>query len=707
MKLLFTFITSLLSVAVFASTISNKIVVDQFGYRPNSKKVAVLRNPATGRDAAESYSPGATFAVIKVADGSQVLVGAPTQWNSGAEDASSGDKAWWFDFSAVTENGTYYILDVENDLRSFEFEIKGDIYNEVLKHAVRVLFYQRSGFAKEATYAGAGWADGASHLKDLQDLNCRKWDTPSDASSEKDVHGGWYDAGDFNKYTVWTANYIVELLKAYQENPNVWTDDYNLPESGNGIPDVLDEVRWGLDHLLRLQLANGSCIAIVDADQTSPPSLATGPSLYGDVNTIATLASAGAYALASKVYGGLGEASYSATLEQAAVDAWNWADANPNVLWMNNDAGYGTLGIGAGQQEGTDYDRFTYKMRAASYLYEITNQASYDDYFAANYQNFNMFLWYNTVQPFQSEGQDVLLHHATVTGNSTVASEILSSFEKAMNKEHEFQAVETGKDPYRAHLKDYTWGSNKQKCSSGLMFWGVDYYLGSAKADLGLEAAEDYIHYIHGVNPNNHVYLTNMGAYGAENSVNEMFHDWFKYDSPLWDEAGVSTYGPAPGFLTGGPNPSYAKDACCSSTCGSPENDAKCSAVDVSGLLNQPDQKSYLDFNESWPLNSWEVTEPSMGYQVEYIRLLSKFASEPLSVNQANLQSNILPLKIYPNPSSSVINVVGAKGTIRLFDVKGQLISEFTNGNKLPVDTLSNGVYIIENNGQKVRFVKK
>lgn len=706
MKYLMSLAVIFLPFLLTASIITNKIVVDQFGYRPQSKKVAVLRNPITGKDAGESYSPGATFAVIRVSDGTQVLTGAPTVWSSGSEDASSGDKAWWFDFSTLTANGAYYILDIENDLRSFEFEIKEDIYNEVLKHAVRVFFYQRSGHDKDATFAGTAWTDEASHLKDLQDLNCRKWNTPNEVASERDVHGGWYDAGDYNKYTVWTSNYVVELLRAYQENPDVWTDDYNIPESGNGIPDILDEVKWGVDHLLRLQLENGSCIAIVDADQTSPPSLATGPSLYGDVNTIATLSAAGAYALASKIYGDIGQSSYASTLEQAAINAWNWADANPNVLWMNNDASNGTQGIGAGQQEGNDYDRFTYKMRAASFLYDITGQTVYDDYFATNYQNFNMFLWYNTVQPFQSEGQDVLLHHATITSNSTVSSGILSSFEKAMNKEHEFQAVETSKDPYMAHLKDYTWGSNNQKCSSGLQFWEVDYYLGNAKSSLGLEAAEDYIHYIHGVNPNNYVYLTNMGAYGAENSVNQMFHDWFKYDSPLWNEAGVSTYGPAPGFVTGGPNPSYSLDACCPSSCGSTENNAKCSAVDVSGLLNQPDQKSYLDFNESWPMNSWEITEPSMGYQVEYIRLLSKFVARPLSVSQDEITSNVLSLKVYPSPTSDFINVVGAKGPIRILDINGKLLSQH-NQPRISINQLSSGIYFIENNGLQARFVKK
>ena len=47
------------------------------------------------------------------------------------------------------------------------------------------------------------------------------------AATERDVWGGWYDAGDPNKYTSWTAGYVESLLRAYAENPTIWTDDYN------------------------------------------------------------------------------------------------------------------------------------------------------------------------------------------------------------------------------------------------------------------------------------------------------------------------------------------------------------------------------------------------------------------------------------------------------------------------------------------------
>jgi endoglucanase len=112
-----------------------------------------------------------------------------------------------------------------------------------------------------------------------------------------------------------------------------------------------------------------------------------------------------------------------------------------------------------------------------------------------------------------------------------------------------------------------------------------------------------------------------MGAFGAERSADQIFHSWFAHGSAAWDSARDSTAGPAPGFLAGGPNPSYDWDGCCPDGCGG----NSCGSAPPSPPFGQPPQKSYLDFNDSWPLNSWAVTENSNGYQVAYIRLLSKF----------------------------------------------------------------------------------
>ncbi|HTN82109.1 MAG TPA: glycoside hydrolase family 9 protein [Sorangium sp.] len=607
---------------------SEFIVVDQFGYLPDAEKIAVLRDPQTGFDADASFTPGATVALVSSATGERVLTAAPAPWNGGATDESSGDKAWWFDFSSVTAPGRYYVLDVENDVRSAEFEIGDAAYREVLKRAVRTFFYQRAGQKKDAVFAGEGWADEASHLGPLQDRNARVYSAPDDASTERDVSGGWYDAGDYNKYTSWTAGYVVTLLRAYAENPAIWTDDYEIPESGNGVPDILDEAKWGMDWLVRMQDADGSVLSIVGLSSASPPSAAAGPSLYGSASTTATLATAAAFAYGAKVLksaGGGALASYADSLLPRAERAWAWADANPAVLFRNNDAEAGTSGLGAGQQETDDYGRLSLKVEAACYLFDATGDVAYRTFFDGNYQAIHLIEW-SYAYPFEVQQQAALLHYTRVPdATAAVADAIRSTYRAAMDGDDNLTAFRAGVDPYLAYLKDYTWGSNAIKSHQGNMFYDlVSYELDASVSADAARAAARYVHYLHGVNPLGLVYLSNMGAYGAERSASEFYHTWFHDGSERWDRVGVSTYGPAPGFLTGGPNPSYDKDGCCPEGCGSPENNAICDSEPVSPPKDQPAQKSYKDFNASWPLNSWAVTENSNGYQASYIRLLSK-----------------------------------------------------------------------------------
>ena len=79
-----------------------------------------------------------------------------------------------------------------------------------------------------------------------QDLDCWLVTNPQ-VSNSKNLKGGWFDAGDYNKYVNFAYEPIHDMLMAYIERPEIWTDDYNIPESGNGIPDMLDEVKWELD----------------------------------------------------------------------------------------------------------------------------------------------------------------------------------------------------------------------------------------------------------------------------------------------------------------------------------------------------------------------------------------------------------------------------------------------------------------------------
>ncbi|MFZ5939209.1 MAG: glycoside hydrolase family 9 protein [Bacteroidota bacterium] len=626
--------TSLVTVLlVFSMNLSAQepcryITIDQFGYLPDSRKIAVIRNPVIGWDAGEEYCPGEEMALVSKLTGAEVFRGKIRSWNDGNTDPSSGDQIWYFDFSGVSEPGEYFILDLTNHAASYPFRIAGDVYNEVLKQAVRTFYYQRAGYPKEARYAGVGWADEASHTGPLQDLHCRSFFDKENPLSEKDVSGGWFDAGDYNKYTNWTANYVVELLKAYRENPAVWGDDYNLPWSGNGQADLLDEVRWGLDHLLKLQQDDGSVLSIVGLSHASPPSAAKGPSYHGPVSTSATLNTAAAFALGSVVFSSAGDREYGDLLLKQAKAAWSWADAHPEVLFNNNDPEYHSTGLGAGRQEVSDYQRGMVKLEAACYLFFATGEAGYRDYFDTHYQDSHLVKWSVSI-PFDAEEQDMLLFYAGLeSADPVIAKKIRSSYTQSiLEGKNNLPAILNETDPYHAYIKDYTWGSNSVKSCQGSMYYHM-FSCGSdpSQAENFRNIAQDYLHYIHGVNPQGMVYLSNMYAFGAENCVNEFYHSWFCNGSALWDRVGSSTYGPPPGYLTGGPNPHYRRDRCCPDSCGEEKNNEVCDSEPLVPPLDQPEQKSYKDFNTSWPLNSWEITENSCGYQVNYIRLLSKFA---------------------------------------------------------------------------------
>lgn len=621
---------------VSAIPVTPFIVVDQFGYLPTAQKIAVLRDPQTGYDADKNYNPSTTLSLVNTTTGAVVLSAAPALWNSGTTDISSGDKVWWFDFSSVTTAGSYAVVDQNQNLRSPSFKIAGDVYKPVLKHAFRTFFYQRAGFEKKLPYAEAAWEDKASHIGANQDGQAKRYNAKNDASTAKDLSGGWYDAGDFNKYTSWTADYVLLLLHAYIENPAAWGDDFNIPESGNGIPDILDEVKWGVDWLKKMQDATGnnSVLSIVGLDGASPPSAATGASYYGTASTNATMSTAAAFALASKVLRDVSTLnSYATDLNTRAENAWTWAVSNPNVLFFNNDDSRqpGSGNLGAGQQEPIDWpagtpstkDRATKKRIAAVYLYASNGGATYKNFVETDYTNSDLKIYVDNYHELENTA---LLYYTNLSGvSATVTTNIKTYFKNGMSGGTDNWAAMTSKrDPYLAFINSYTWGSNSSKSSKGSMFldlvnYGVSGFDNTTAKNNGLT----YLNYIHGVNPQGMVYLSNMYSLGVYSSVNEFYHTWFSNGSTKWDRVGSSIYGPAPGFLVGGANPSYDWDANCTSS--SPNSG--CGSAAPIPPKGQPAQKAYKDFNTSWPLNSWQVTENSNGYQGNYLRLLSKFVN--------------------------------------------------------------------------------
>lgn len=620
------------AIDVAAVPISDFVVVDQFGYLPDAKKIAVVRDPQTGFDSNLSFTPSNRYALVNVDSGEIKKEFAPTAWKNGQISTISGDKVWWVDFSETTDAGRYTLVDLERNVRSPSFSIAQNVYKPVLRDAVRYFYYQRAGFAKQTPYADAKWTDSASHLGACQDKNARLFTDQNNAATERDLSGGWYDAGDYNKYTNWHADYLIALMHAYLENKSVWTDDFNIPESGNNIPDLIDEIKWGMDWLVKMQEANGSVLSIVglghnnaNGDVASPPSTATGCSYYGPASTSASLSAAAAFSLGAKVLTEFSQfSSYANDLRARAENAWTWANNNPAVIVNNNQGIYS--GLGAGNQEVDDAGRANKRIRAAIYLYALTGSNTYHSVVTSNLGDVGYWVdMWNEESIYMP-----WLHYANLpNANSDIANELKSRYLTALNGETGFGQVNTNEDPYRAYLggSNFTWGSNRSMSRKGNAFLNlVSYNVGNAASNPAAKnAATGYLNYLHGTNPLSMVYLSNMYHLGVHKSVDEFYHSWFTDGSVLWDNVNSSTYGPAPGYLVGGPNPAFEKDGCCA-TNGCWDKQYLCS-VELIPPMNQPPMKSYSNFNTSWPLNSWQITENHNDYQVAYIRLLARLTN--------------------------------------------------------------------------------
>lgn len=701
------------------SAITQFIKIDQFGYQSAAQKIAVISDPQIGYNAPLSFSPGTTYQLRNWITDAIVYSGTITSWNGGSTQSQSGDKVYWFDFSSYTTPGSYYVYDPMNNVGSYRFDISDCVYNNVLRGAMRMFYYQRSGFAKQYPYADSGFVDGASHVGPQQDLDCRLYNNTSTATS-KDLSGGWFDAGDYNKYVNFTWGTLTDMLLAYEENPAVWADNYNIPESGNGIPDLLDETKYELDWLLKMQNPNGSELCVIGGGGASPPSADAAPRRYGPATTSATFTAASVFALAAIQYNAIGQTAYATTLQNAAISAWTWANANPGITFYNA----GTLA--AGEQETDAYGTSSRQFAAAVFLYALTGNSTYKSYVDASYSNMHLLQW-SFAYPFEGTEQDALLYYSKTTGATTaVKNAITNAFASSMqtNNADNLPAYTNQTDAYRAYLADnnYTWNSNQTKSKQANMFLSMNVMgLNTANATNYKNAASGFVHYFHGINPNSKTYLSNMSKYGAENSVTSFYHSWFTDGSPLWDEVGISTYGPAPGFMPGGVNPSYDWDGCCPSGCGSSSNNALCYGETIDPPKNQPIQKSWKDFNTSWPIDSWTITEAGIYTQAAYARLLSKFCSASCITTGFNRSEEIytgLIQAIYPQPATDqlimkfygneekeiLISVLDISGKM-LFSIRKNITSESTIEVNLP--QLASGIYFIKADSGNKSEVKK
>lgn len=146
------------------------------------------------------------------------------------------------DFSNITEPGQYEILLPEHGIRSQRFKIGANIYP--VDALIGYISQQRCGYNP--------FLDTLCHQHDGRTMY-----GPMPDSTYIDVRGGWHDAGDYLRYMLTSGNTIGRMLFTYRENPHDWPDrkDALGRPGANGIPDILDEAKWGLDWMLKMHPA--------------------------------------------------------------------------------------------------------------------------------------------------------------------------------------------------------------------------------------------------------------------------------------------------------------------------------------------------------------------------------------------------------------------------------------------------------------------
>lgn len=374
----------LIQTASFAQH-SDFIHIDQFGYKTNAIKAAVISNPETGFNSGLNYNVGSSIQLVDANTNQVVYTGTAVPWDNGNMHSQSGDRGWWFDFSSFSTEGSYYIYDPDNNESSAVFKIDDSVYDEVLIAATKMFYYNRSYSEKSAPYALPGYVDGINFT---QDEFARDVNDQTNTTTVKDMRGGWFDAGDNNKYVTFAESAVHDLLWAYRLNPSLFTDSFNIPESGNGIPDIIDEIKWETDWLLKMMNPDGSVHIKMGnrnfSENVQPlPSANTDIRYYAPVCTSSSIASAGMLAHASSVFSQFPSlTTYAQELENAAILAWFWAlpFLNANNLYINCDDG----SVVAGDADRSVEEQREMALAAAVYLFELTGDLQYNQYVVQN-----------------------------------------------------------------------------------------------------------------------------------------------------------------------------------------------------------------------------------------------------------------------------------------------------------------------------------
>ncbi|MGQ8366660.1 glycoside hydrolase family 9 protein [Glaciecola sp. 1036] len=491
-----------------------KILVNQIGFLPQQHKLAVIKSEQSQK-----------FSVINADTREVVFEGtssAPKLWPYSDEIVSIAD------FSEVSVAGNYLIT-VNNEVSSVTFGIEEEVYSDIHDAGIKAYYFNRAGMALDKSYAGK-WQRSAGH-PDTQVM------VHSSAATKERPEGtvlsspkGWYDAGDYNKYIVNSGITTYTLMRAYIDNQNFYQNrDFNIPESGDQTPDLLDEILWNLDWMATMQDTDGGVYHKLTTLRFSPadmPEDTTKQRYVVAKGTSASLNFAAVLSVASRVFPEKREQYL-----QQARHAWQWALANPDVKFKNpSDVSTGEYG------DKTLTDEFAW---AAAELFISTGEDEY-------WQAFNQ---YKTKLATPSWSNTSLLGYFSILADQPkaladadyqlVQNEFLS-FAKSIKEEDQASA-------YRVAMnkKDFVWGSNAVALNKASVLW----HAWRLTDDTGYkDAALNLVDYVLGRNPVDITYITGFGS----RSPMHIHHRPSQAD-------GIED--PIPGFVAGGAH-SGQQDKC-------------------------------------------------------------------------------------------------------------------------------------------------
>ena len=511
-------VAPLLTVAYAAEPAASlSIKVDQAGYPLDGPKVALVSERAE------------SFEVRKASDNAVVFKGKldPPQ-----ADPDTGDQVQAADFSSFRKAGDFYLY-VPGVGRSWDFSLASNVYQRTYYLAMRGFYGQRCGTAVDMGPEFPGYSHPACHLHG-------EFHPSSGAKGPRDNIGGWHDAGDYGRYVVNSGISTGMLLWAWEIYGNKLKNiSLKIPESGNGTPDILNEARWNLQWMLKMQDDDGgvwhkqtsehfSGFVAPQDDELPSEVIGTGSAPYK--STCATADLAAVAAIAARVYKPF-DAAFAAQSLRAARRAFAWTEANPNVTFRNPP---GVTTGGYGDSNCSD-ERFW----AAAELSRTTGEAAYSSYFLAHYADFLPGLDSPPAEGWGSVASMGLwtyaLSHAHVDdsgANAAIRQRTIAAARAVVAR--------TQTSPYRNSMKtrDYIWGSNGVAAGYGI-------YLLIANLiepdPAFVDTARDNLHYLLGRNAFSVSWVTQVGEHA--------------FQHPHHRPSGSSNLpAPWPGLFSGGPN---------------------------------------------------------------------------------------------------------------------------------------------------------